>query len=271
MLRNLVFTLNNPLENGGLELCDWLESECSYVVIGCETGESGTFHWQGYTELRKPYRWATITGLAFRWHIERRMGSQAEAIKYSKKDDNYITHGKRREQGSRGDLDRIRRVADEDGMRVVCMVGNLQQIKVAEKYLSYNEIGRSWKPEVTWIWGDSGTGKSKMAREITGEDVYTKNVGTKWWDGYDGHDDVIIDDFRDDWWPVTYMLALLDRYEMIVEYKGGQRQFRAQRIVITSCRAPDMCYRHTNEQITQLTRRIDKVINLVSDVSEVEG
>lgn len=271
MIRNLVFTLNNPLQNGGLELCDWLESNCSYAIIGCERGDSGTFHWQGYAELTKPCRWSTITGHEFRWHIERRMGSQAEAIRYCEKDGNFHSCGKRREQGSRGDLDRIRRIADEDGMRAVCMAGNVQQIRIAEKYLSYNESCRDWKPYVTWIWGDSGTGKSKMAREISGEDVYTKNVGTKWWDGYDGHEDVIIDDFRDSWWPITYMLALLDRYPMIVEYKGGQRQFKAQRITVTCLYNPEVCYKHTGECIKQLLRRIDKIIHLVSDVSEVEG
>ena len=36
-----------------------------------------------------------------------------------KKDSNYVCHGRRREQGSRGDLDRIRRIADEDGLRAV--------------------------------------------------------------------------------------------------------------------------------------------------------
>jgi len=271
MLRNFVFTINNPLQNGGPEICDWLEQNCSYVIIGCERGDSGTFHWQGYAELAKPCRWSTITGHEFRWHIERRMGSQTEAIRYCEKDGNFHSCGKRREQGSRGDLDRIRRIADEDGMRAVCMAGNVQQIRIAEKYLSYNESSRDWKPYVTWIYGDSGTGKSKMAREISGEDVYTKNVGTKWWDGYDGHEDVIVDDFRDSWWPITYMLALLDRYPMIVEYKGGQRQFRAQRITVTCLYGPDDCYRHTGECIKQLLRRIDKVVHLVSDVAEVEG
>lgn len=269
MLRNFVFTINNPLENGGPKICDWLDEKCSYVIIGCETGEQGTFHWQGYAELRSPCRRSTLLGLRFRWHIEPRMGTQKQAIDYCKKDANYISHGKRRKQGHRGDLDRIRGIADEDGMRTVCMVGNLQQIRVAEKYLTYNELPRSWKPEVIWLWGPSGVGKSKTARELCGEDVYTKNNGNKWWDGYDGHEDVIIDDFRDSWWPITYMLALLDRYEMMVEYKGGFRQFRAKKIVITCIFSPKAMYSGTNECRKQLKRRLDRVVELVSDVAEV--
>jgi len=105
---------------------------------------------------------------------------------------------------------------------------------------------------------------------MLGEDVYTKNTGTKWWDGYDGHEDVIIDDFRDSWWPLTYMLALLDRYEFLVENKGGHRQMRAKRIVVTSIFAPDTMYENTGECKIQLLRRVDHIIALVTDVTEVE-
>lgn len=265
MYRNFVFTLNNPLTNGGLELCDWLEKKCTYVIIGCERGTNGTFHWQGYAELRSPCRLTTLCGDGRKWHVEQRRGTQQQAVDYSKKDANYITHGKLREQGRRGDLDRTRSLAHEGGMRAVCMVASLQQIRVAEKYLQYCEEPRDWKPEVIWLIGPSGSGKSRMARKLLGEDVFTKNTGHKWWDGYDGHEDVIIDDFRDSWWPITYMLALLDRYEFQVENKGGMRQMRARRMVITSIHGPDAMYRGTGECQHQLARRVDRV----TDVTEV--
>lgn len=221
--------------------------------------------------MLRPIRSSSVYRLGLRWHIEGRRGTQIQAIDYCKKDACYISHGKPKIQGQRTDLDRIRGIAHEDGMRAVCVAGNLQQIRVAEKYLTYCEEPRDWKPNVTWIWGDSGTGKSRMARELCGEDVYTKNTGTKWWDGYDNHEDVIIDDFRDSWWPITYMLALLDRYEMIIEYKGGTRQFRPRNIIVTSIKDPIECYINTGECHMQLKRRIDKIIHLVSDVAEVGG
>ena len=149
----------------------------------------------------------------------------------------------------------------------MCLVGNLQQIRIAEKYLTYCEEPRNWVPNVYWLYGPSGAGKSKRAREICKEDVYCKNNGTKWWDGYDNHEYVIIDDFRDSWWPITYMLALLDRYEFLVEYKGGYRQFRAKTIVVTSINHPDSMYANTGECRNQLARRLTSV----TDVSEVGG
>ena len=53
------------------------------------------------------------------------------------------------------------------------------------------------------------------------------------------------------------MLALLDRYEMRIELKGGHRQFLAKLIIITSNQHPQGLYGH--ESILQLLRRINKI------------
>lgn len=272
LCRNIVFTLNNPIENGGAELCDWLEEACIYGIIGCEYGESGTFHWQGYCELRKPVRMSTILGHGRKWHVERRRGTPDEAITYCRKDGNYVEWGTKRSQGQRNDLDKVRSTALESGMREVTATCNAQGIRVAEKFLTYNEPGRCWKPHVTYITGASGIGKSRRARELCSDDVYTKSNGTKWWNGYDGHEDVIIDDFRDSWWSLTYMLGILDRYPFELEYKGGSRQLLCKRIVITSIKKLDELYVNCGESLEQLYRRVDEVIDLdVADVAEVGG
>jgi len=43
-----------------------------------------------------------------------------------------------------------------------------------------------------WYWGPTGTGKSKTARE-TAPDAFLK-TNTKWWDGYDQQDDVLLEE-----------------------------------------------------------------------------
>ena len=65
-----------------------------YLVLQEELGEQGTPHLQGYLELRLP---KLITGvkklLGPRCHLEQRMGSQSQAIAYSKKLDTRVEGG----------------------------------------------------------------------------------------------------------------------------------------------------------------------------------
>lgn len=278
-MNNIVFTLNNPITNGGPTLCDWIEDHCSYAIIGCETGKEGTFHWQGYAELRKKIRFNTVAK-AGKWHIEIRRGSQHDAIKYCKKDGNFVEWGIPRVQGERKDLDVCRSLASSEGMRAVSAVCNLQGIKVAEHFLTYNEEPRNWQCEVIYITGPSGAGKSRLAREIVADqgyedDCYTKNDASKWWQGYDRHKAIIIDDYRDSWWPATEFLRVTDRYECRVETKGGYRQLVPLLIIITSIKAPDTLYVNNCEINKQFLRRLTRLIVLndkgVPDVPEVGG
>lgn len=267
MLRNICFTINNPNDEDIHGLAD---PRIIYLVYGREVApETGTPHLQGYAEFAVPTRLTTIKKFMPRAHIESRKGTQEQAIQYCKKDGDFVERGEKKQQGQRNDLDKVRTAALEEGMRGVTARFNHQQIKVAEKFLTYNEEPRDWQPDVYWLWGKTGVGKSKKAREICNEDVYVKNTASKWWDGYDSHTSVIIDDFRDSWWPITEMLSLLDRYEKQVEVKGGMRQFKPRIIVVTSVVPPTACYKGTGEAIEQLSRRINHIENLVTDVTEV--
>lgn len=264
-VRNICFTWNNYDDTvlDRIKHLGW-----SYCIYGKEVGENGTKHLQGYAEYDKNQK---LGGLYKKWigaHIESRRGTQDEAIRYCKKDGDFSEFGKKKEQGTRTDLDRVRLQAVESGMRGIVGWASLTQIQTAEKYLKYCEEPRDWKPEILWVWGGPGTGKSRYARECL-NDPYTKNDGTKWWEGYDGHEDVIIDDFRDSWWSLTEMLSLLDRYEKRIECKGSSRQFRAKRIIVTSAMSPEECYKGCGEDIKQLLRRIDDILFLVPEVAEV--
>jgi len=265
-------TLNNYTNDEEFELL-FPELPITYIIIGYETGESGTPHMQMYMEVNHKVRMTTMK----RWpgfsrvHFESRKGTQEEAINYCKKDGLWFEIGEKKKKlgrGQRRDLDEVREAANEGGMKEVSSWGNAQQIRVAEKYLTYNEPKRTEKPTVVWLYGKTGCGKSRMAHEMF-PDAYTKSDGSKWWDGYDRHENVILDDFRGNWMNFNELLTLLDRYERRVEFKGGSRQFVAKNIVITSCAHPLATYTNVGERIDQLIRRIDIIEQLGEESQEL--
>ncbi len=283
LVRNLVFTLNNPTkeEIDGLKKND----KFSFIVFCPERGESGTRHLQGYLELSARTRFNTVKkmlGLQ-RSYLCPRKGTAMQAAEYARGKnsdgtakagsdvDDVFERGEMKKQGSRTDLDVTREAAVDGGMREVTRWCNFQEIRVAERYLTYNEPERDPDGllEVRWFWGDSGVGKSLQAlceaEAAFPQDVYHKKENSKWWDGYDGHKAVIIDDFRGSWWCLTYMLALLDRYPFRLEVKGGYRQMRAERIYVTSIKHPRECYCHIEEEpAKQLKRRISSVVEVLA-------
>jgi len=72
---------------------------------------------------------------------------------------------------------------------------------------------------VLWSYGFREI--KKKASEFN--DIYWKD-DTKWWDGYDKHESIVIDDFRASNIEFNHLLKLLDRYPMRIETKGGYRQ-----------------------------------------------
>lgn len=141
---------------------------------------------------------------------------------------------------------------------VVMVAKSYQSVKMAEQILKYHEKPRNAKPRVEWYYGPTETGKSRKAYEVLGEECYTCMSTGKWFEGYDAHTKVLIDDMRGDFFKFHELLRLLDRYAMRVETKGGSRQFLADHIIITSCRHPFDLF-DTREDVQQLLRRIDVI------------
>lgn len=270
-----VFTLNNYTVAEEFYLMFDLDP-ITYICFGHETGENGTKHLQGYLEINyridmnKLKQWRGLE----RAHLEPRKGTQDEAIKYTKKQDvtDWFECGTLRQvkPGQRRDLDEVRDIALNEGMKAVVPWANYQQIRTAEKYLEYCEPKRSWKPIITWVYGETGLGKSRLAHNLY-PDAYTKSDSSKWWNGYDKHEHVIWDDFRDSDIAFNDLLRLLDRYETRVETKGGMRQFLAREIIITCNTHPANLYNNVcSERKEQLLRRIDFIEEL-TPVQEVGG
>lgn len=269
---NVCFTLNNYTEEDYKKFQEW--DNVSYIIIGKEEGKEGTKHLQGYAELKKKMSLVALKKFSEKCHWERRKGTGEQASKYCEKEKDFWKQGELKvsKQGKRNDLLEMKQQVKKHGMRHLFREGelpNMQEIRVMEKYMSYCEEERNWKPEVIWLWGASGVGKSRKAWELTeGMDVYVKD-GEKWWDGLDRHPAIIIDDFRAGNMKFNYLLRVLDRYPMRVEVKGGYRQLLARKIIITSIVHPSQSYSVDDEPMKQLIRRIDKIIHVKEKIDFV--
>lgn len=264
--RNWCFTLNNPEE-------DEVPSEWPhlYIIYQLEQGENGTLHYQGYVRFESAKALTAVRQLNARAHWEVRNGTHAQAKKYCSKEETRVgevyEHGEEPEQGKRSDLEEIRlRLVDgaTEGEIADEYFGSwCRYHKAFNRYKIMRQPRRSWKTEVTVIFGETGVGKSRIAQELY-PDAYWKEKG-QWWDGYEDHEAVIIDEFYG-WIPYHQLLRVLDRYPMTVEIKGGAVNFVPKHIVITSNQKPSNWYTY---EYPQLERRLENIIEMTSVANRI--
>lgn len=174
MFRNWCFTINNYTQKD----IDLLENQelwgYTYCIFGKEIGKKGTDHLQGYMEFKSAKRLTTLKKLHQQAHWEQRKGTKKQAIDYCKKDGQFTEHGTAKDnQGHRTDLENLREdLENGKPMREIVRNYNYQCIRTAEKWIQYCDIKRTTKPTVTWIWGSSGSGKTKLAYEMGENDIY---------------------------------------------------------------------------------------------------
>lgn len=258
--RHWCFTINNPTEC--LDLAEI--KDLRYGIYQHEIGEEGTHHFQGYLEFTRSVR--------LKWmkkhvhptaHFEKRRGTREQARDYCKKEEGRLVDPVEYGtwiggQGSRTDVTALKATIDNGAsMKDIWDQHPLEFLKFNKGIVHatmLNRPKRTWATEVILLIGPTNTGKTRYAydHEI---DLYKKSPD-KWWDGYDGQKAILIDDFYG-WLSYHYMLQLLDRYPLNLEYKGGTTPILAERIYITSNKLPADWYK-TIDNIDALLRRITK-------------
>jgi len=244
--KHWVFTLNNYSEDelAAIEAAgtEGVESEgigIAYLIVGKECGESGTDHLQGYVCFRSRRTMQSVKNLlGSRLHLETKKGSPKQASEYCKKEGNYKEFGRvPGGKGSRTDLQSV----------LQAIKGGMSERELLEQYttafakypkfvgraMSIYATPRNWMPVTRVYWGGTGTGKTRRAFEEAQSVPYVHSGGM-WFDGYDGQEDVIFDDFCGSEFKLTYLLRLLDRYPMRVPVKGAFVNWCPKRIWITA-------------------------------------
>lgn len=233
----------------------------SYLIVGEEVGKNGTPHYQIYVEFNNALTFsAIIKRFKKKCHVEVARATEEKNREYCSKQKVIFEEGTPFKQGDRNDLKDIK-IEITKGSNIRTMLENekiinYQGLRTAEALMKYIEPVRTQPPKVIWRYGGAGVGKSKWVYENYTE-VFVP-VSYKWWEGYDGHKTVLLDDLRGDFCKYHEFLKLIDRYPFRVECKGGSRQLLAETIIITSPYHPKEIW-DTIEDKKQLLRRITKI------------
>lgn len=263
-LHSFCFTINN-WEDPDLEAC--LNLPHSYLVIGKESGESGTPHLQGYCELIKKVSFGKLKKLLPKAHIERRMGSSQQASDYCKKDDkDAIELGTLSKPGKRNDLenvyDAIKNGASNTELADSYPSTYMRFYKACDRVrFDQARLDNKFSPVTVSVYiGDAGSGKTRKAYDEA-PDLYrlVPSDSTVWFDGYQGQETLLLDDFYG-WIKYGYLLQLLDGYKFQLPIKGGFTWKQWKRVIITSNKPPETWY---SVGLTDaLKRRITEVVGV---------
>lgn len=283
--RNWCFTLNDCTDTHAAFIgvvydvlpLPFDDSRVKYVHYQLEKAPTtGQMHYQGFINFDAPKSMSVakeVVGFNS-VHVEIMHGTLKDNIVYCSKSDTKVLgpwmKGTLPAQGSRTDLSApaaaikagaSRRQIAEDYPEVV-----LKYPRGLEALRHSLDSCPKWRDlTVTWIWGKTGTGKTRMAMDSVDEvsKIHIVHSDGQWWDGYDGQDVILFDDFYGQI-KIATMLRYLDGHPLQLPVKGGFVYAKYTKVYITS----NVHYLdiYKGEQIPQdvkdaFCRRINEVIN----------
>lgn len=239
----------------------YLPPGCSHVSGQLEIGVGGFVHWQLCVSFIQKVTLARVRETFGSVHAE---PSRSDAVRaYVWKEDTRV-HGTQFELGTLP----FRRNAKSDwnAILLAAKTGDISTVPADVQVRCYNQLRRIGSDYVQPVpmerfaevfWGRTGTGKSRRAWDEAGFEAYSKDPRTKWWDGYMGQANVVIDEFRGTI-DIVHLLRWLDRYPVRVENKGGSVPLSAKQFWFTSNLDPRLWYPDVDsETVAALMRRIN--------------
>lgn len=237
-------TINNYVDDDISKFED-IKKFASYWIYAKEIGSSGTRHLQcvicGNKQITLPTlrRWFPRNLFAVPVYKD---STPQQAAEYCKKDGAFTEYGMCPESRNKHGGDATSDLWDVT--KELAQEGKLDQISPKIYITHYRNLkqikfdSNSTPPEITktcgvWIYGPTRIGKSTRARKEY-PDFYEKMIN-KWWDDYDGEENVLIEDID----PTHDFMALflkryMDRFPFRVEVKNHTQMIRPKKIVVTS-------------------------------------
>jgi len=212
-----------------------------------ERGESGFEHWQLVLCTSKKCRAGAVKRkFTTTTHVETTRSSAAN--EYVWKDETCIDVALRFELGRMP----LQRNKEKDWERIWTDAkrGAIEEIPADVRVRSYKTLKQIEKDhmepmamerKVRVFWGASGLGKSRRAWYEAGITAYPKSPTSIYWDGYNNHGKVVIDEFRGGI-NISHVLRWFDRSPVCVECKFGACILAATDVWITSNVSPNDWY-----------------------------
>ncbi len=239
--RKYQLTINNPVEHGFSH--DVIKnqisyfSSCFYWCLSDEIGENSTLHTHVYLAFRNAVEFDTIQKHFYGAHIENAQGSHTENRDYILKQGKWADDPKH-ETSIEGTFEESGPVPEErskketqskevlnmiydgcDNEEIVkafpSQINHLKNIDMFRETITSKRYKDTFRElTVCYIWGKTGVGKTRSVMEKYGySNVYRVTDYAHPFDGYDGQDVILFDEFRSDL-PVKDMLKYLDGYPL---------------------------------------------------------
>ena len=247
-----------------------LEAETVYSVFGVEKcPNTGRSHLQGYSVLKNTKTMSAFKKLLDKtMHLEHSSGSAEDNRIYCSKGDqskeeweeqksNGPNYGKNAtvwscgtmpKPGMRTDIHELRD-ACENAVSLCDIIKEDALVVPLAKYQRFAQMVHSSalkkrtrdfrELEVIVRWGETSRGKTRLPYE-EGAYMWCPD-SVEWWDGYDGDEILLIDDFYGQI-KVARMLHLMRGYQCRLPIKGGFTYAMWQKVYITSNTHPNMWY-----------------------------
>ena len=282
MSRNWLFTIfeneeethwpSDPEANFYFQL--FKPEEMTFMLFQMEKCPStGKLHLQGYLQMKKKSRMNRVKSFLPRGtHLENMRGTVQEAIAYCSKEETRIAgpwnYGTRpTTQGQRSDLLQVceeikrgatkRKIAEEFPEMVIKYSRGIDNLRYA-----VSESPRWRTLQVWWVWGKTGTGKTRLAMDSVQkvEDIFIVHSDGTWWDGYDNQDTILFDDFYGQI-KCEKMLRYLDGHPLQLPIKGSFVYARYTKVWITSNVHYSDIYKNVPQDVKDaFERRITEII-----------
>lgn len=269
----------------------------NYFAVKREIGSKKQgIHGQAYAWFTKPQKYTTVRNY---WiHLNPAVACQERRAKYRKQLRGYVFKAettdpapgsgpfevgvfKDTQPGHRTDLDNLCEMLKEGKTQrelfeasPATWCRNFRSLKAAEAFVGPPVTLFRDPPKILVLWGETGGGKSKLARKtalqaVLGDEkqVYVYDNEGMFWNDYTSQKAVIFEDFpgTSDYYKYPNLLRLLDPYTSRGNRKGDHMYCHATHFIFTSNLHPKDWYKFEAYNKGQLLRRIaqyGKVIHI---------